>query len=115
MRRGIANPYPSDATVVYEIVWEFRPAQRRERDFETTYGPAGPWAALFRLASGYLGTELIPPAESGGWYRTIDRWESAAAYEQFRAAFRAEYDALDRACEPLTSTERRLTPASKGT
>lgn len=91
---------------VHEIIWEFRPAPDRERDFETTYGPAGPWADLFRRADGYLGTELIPPRAPGGWYRTIDRWDSAAAYERFRQTCRAEYAALDDACESLTLEER---------
>lgn len=91
---------------MYEIVWEFQPTPRREGDFEAVYGPTGLWAALFRRAPGYLGTELIRPRESGGWYRTIDRWESEAAYERFRQTWRSEYDALDYACESLTAGER---------
>ena len=47
--------------------------------------------------AGYVGTELVPPREAGGWYRTIDRWESAADYERFRQAWRGEYAALDKA------------------
>jgi hypothetical protein len=96
---------------VYEIVWEFQPAPRRERDFESAYGPTGPWVALFRRDPGYLGTDLIPPRESGGLYRTIDRWESAAAYEMFRRRWGSEYSALDQACASLTSDER---PVSSG-
>jgi hypothetical protein len=72
---------------VHEIVWEFQPAPRRERDFESVYGPTGLWVELFRRDPGYLGSELIPPREPGGWYRTIDRWESVAAYERFREAW----------------------------
>jgi antibiotic biosynthesis monooxygenase len=97
---------------VYEIVWEFQAAPRRERDFESVYGPAGLWAALFRRDPGYLGTELISPRESGGWYRTIDRWVSAGAYERFRQRWGSEYSALDHECESLTSDER---PVSTGT
>jgi hypothetical protein len=97
---------------VYEVVWEFRPAPRRERDLESAYGPTGPWAVLFGRDRCYLGTELIPPRASGGWYRTIDRWESAAAYESFRQAWGAEYKALDQACESLTSDERRVSRGS---
>lgn len=96
---------------MYEIVWEFQPAPRRERDFESACGPTGIWAVLFRRDPGYLGTELIPPRESGGWYRTIDRWESAAAYERFQETWSSEYNALDHACESLTSAER---PVSRG-
>jgi heme-degrading monooxygenase HmoA len=100
---------------VYEIVWEFQPAPGRERDFESVYGPAGLWAALFRRDPGYLGTELIAPRESGGWYRTIDRWESAAAYERFRQTWDSAYTALDQACESLTSVERQMSTASSVT
>lgn len=100
---------------MYEIVWEFQPASRRERDFESVYPPTGLWAALFRRDPGYLGTELIPPRESGGCYRTIDRWESAAAYQRFRQMWGSEYDALDRACESLTSDERPVRRGSSFT
>jgi hypothetical protein len=97
---------------VHEIVWEFRPTAGRERDLESAYGPNGPWADLFRRGAGYLGTELIPPPSRGGWYRTIDRWESAAAYERFRQTWGAEYNALDHACESLTSDERPVSTGS---
>jgi heme-degrading monooxygenase HmoA len=93
---------------VYEVVWEFRPARHREREFESAYGPTGPWVELFRRDRGYLGTELIAPRDPGGWYRTIDRWESAAAYERFRRSWAAEYAALDEACAALTSAERAV-------
>jgi hypothetical protein len=99
---------------VHEIVWEFRPAPNRERDFETAYGPSGPWVALFRRGPEYLGTELIAPREPGGWYRTVDRWESAEAYERFRATWRAEYAALDKACGSLTSEERPVRAVAGG-
>lgn len=96
---------------MYVIVWEFQPAPGRERDFESAYGPTGPWVAFFRRDPAYLGTELIPPRDSGGWFRTIDRWESAAAYERFRHRWGSEYTALDQACAFLTSDER---PVSSG-
>jgi hypothetical protein len=99
---------------VYEIVWEFQPAPRRERDFESVYGPAGLWVDLFRRDPGFLGTELIVPREPGGWYRTIDRWESAAAYERFRQRWGSEYEALDETCESLTSAERAVSTGSAG-
>jgi heme-degrading monooxygenase HmoA len=98
---------------VYEIVWEFQPARGRERDFESVCGPTGLWAASFRRDPGYLGTELIPPRDSGGWYRTVARWESAAAYERFRQTWGSEYNALDRMCESLTSAERPVSAGSR--
>jgi hypothetical protein len=97
---------------VHEIVWEFQPAPHCEREFESVYGPTGLWAALFRRDPGYLGTELIPPREPGGWYRTYDRWESAAAFERFQETWGSEYKALDHACESLTSDERPVSAGS---
>jgi hypothetical protein len=47
----------------------------------------------------------------GGRYRTIDRWDSQAAYDRFRADFAREYAELDRASEPLCEVER---PISSG-
>ena len=92
--------------MTYRIIWEFRPAQGRVNGFELAYGADGRWAELFRRAQGYLGTELSPPEAPGGWYRTVDMWESEEAYEAFRQAFSAEYAALDAACTELTSDER---------
>jgi hypothetical protein len=39
---------------------------------------------------------------------TVDRWESEAAFTEFRSAFAAEFDRLDRAGERLTLDERPL-------
>ena len=93
---------------MHEIVWEFQPSPGRERDFESVYGPTGPWTALFRRDPGYRGTELIAPRESAGWSRTIDRWESAEAYERFRQTWTAAYQALDQECMALTACERAV-------
>ena len=60
-------------------------------EFERVYGPDGDWAAFFRDARGYIGTELLRDVEQPGRYLVIDRWESAAAYDAFAAANRDEY------------------------
>ena len=39
---------------------------------------------------------------------TMDRWESRAAYEEFRAQFATEYKELDRECEGLAVIEKQL-------
>jgi heme-degrading monooxygenase HmoA len=93
---------------VYVIVWAFRPRPGREPEFEQAYGPGGGWATLFREAPAYLGTELLRAVGGPGRYLTVDRWQSRAAYEAFRAARPAEYEALDQACEALTSSEERV-------
>lgn len=94
--------------MTYSIVWEFRPAPGRVAEFVEAYGGEGRWARLFRRGKGYLGTELQPPADGDAWYRTTDRWSSAADYEAFKAAFAAEYHALDEACDALTAEERHV-------
>ena len=90
------------------VTWEFLPAPEREREFLEAYGSDGPWVALFRRAAGYLGTTLEPVAERPGWYRTVDRWVSPVAYDEFRCTFQSEYAALDRTCEALTADERQI-------
>ena len=92
----------------YVYAWEFRVAPEREADFVAAYGPDGAWAALFRRADGYLETLLLQDREIPGRFVTIDRWASQAAHDAFVAAFRKEYDALDRACEALTDDEANL-------
>lgn len=93
---------------MYAIVWEFRPRPGGERELERAYGPGGDWARLFRRGEGYLGTELLRDRADPGRYLTVDRWTSRDAWEAFRAAHHAEYEALDRALEALTAAEARL-------
>lgn len=87
-------------------VWTYRVAPGQEAAFARAYGPAGAWVALFRQAAGFLGTELLRPAEAGGAWMTLDRWASAAAFEAFQAAHGAAYAALDATCDALTVDER---------
>ena len=51
---------------------------------------------------------LLRDQAAPGRFLTIDRWSSADAHDAFRASFRAEYEALDRACEALTQHEASL-------
>jgi len=89
-------------------LWQFRVAPERRAEFERRYGAGGDWAALFARADGWLGTELLADAAEPGRYMTFDRWESAAAWEAFRARFSEEYEALDRACEGLAEAEEMI-------
>jgi heme-degrading monooxygenase HmoA len=90
------------------VVWRYRvPAERRD-EFESAYGPAGPWVALFATAEGYLGTTLLRACEDEGVYLTIDRWRSLGSFERFRGGFAAAYEALDRELEGLATEETRL-------
>ena len=60
-------------------------------EFERVYGPDGDWAAFFRGARGYVGTELLRDIELPGRYLVVDRWESREAYNAFVQANRDEY------------------------
>jgi heme-degrading monooxygenase HmoA len=64
---------------------------RDPEDFERAYGPNGEWAAFFREAQGFVGTELLREVENPGRYLLIDRWESREAFERFSAERQAEY------------------------
>jgi heme-degrading monooxygenase HmoA len=94
--------------MVYQIVWEFLPAPGCRAEFEGAYGAEGAWARLFSRGRGYIGTEFRRPERAGDWYRTIDRWESRDAYDAFRVAYAADYEALDALCEGLTLHERHV-------
>jgi hypothetical protein len=39
---------------------------------------------------------------------TMDRWESRAAYEEFRERFAKEYGELDRECTGMMASEKHL-------
>jgi heme-degrading monooxygenase HmoA len=90
------------------IVWEFHVRPEARAEFEREYGPDGAWAALFRRAAGYRGTELLADAAEPLRYLTLDRWDGPADFERFRAVHAAEYAALDAACARLTADERCL-------
>ena len=86
-------------------VWKFRPPEGREQEFAATYSGDGVWAALFGKAKGYLGTALYRPGEPGGWWMTVDRWDSAADFETFGQAHAEEYRALDAELEGVAGEE----------
>lgn len=86
-------------------VWRFRPQEGQERAFVDAYARDGSWARLFGRAPGFLGTSLLRPAESGGWWMTIDRWQSLGHFEAFGNAHGAEYRALDAALEDVAGEE----------
>ena len=66
--------------------------EAREADgFEQAYGAEGEWAQFFKSARGYIGTELLRDVEQPGRYVVIDRWESAATYNDFIETRREDY------------------------
>jgi heme-degrading monooxygenase HmoA len=87
------------------IIWLFDVKPDRVAEFERVYGADGEWAALFRRVDGFEDVELLRDVEAAHRYVVIDRWASAAAFEEFRARWKAEYEALDARCEELTVKE----------
>ena len=98
---------------MHRIDWEFRPDPARLPEFLAIYGPDGDWAALFRRAPGFVGTSLETVPGRPGWYRTVDRWETAGHHVAFLKEFGAEYRALDARCERLTLEERKISASTE--
>ncbi len=89
-------------------IWEFQVKPERQAEFERRYGPEGDWVRLFRRSDGFLGTQLMHDRVNRLRYVTTDRWTSLRAWQSFREEHGADYAALDRECEGLTSAERAL-------
>lgn len=92
----------------YLIIWEFRPRKGAENRFQEAYGPQGIWAKFFARGEGFIGTELNLDLKDPTRYLTLDFWESKQAYDAFREAHPAEYQAIDEQCEALTAEEKPL-------
>ena len=86
-------------------VWKFRPPAGREPEFERAYSGTGNWAQLFEQARGYRGTTLLRPCEIGGWWLTIDRWETEADFHAFQDEFGVQYRGLDEELEGVAGEE----------
>jgi hypothetical protein len=87
------------------LIWKFRPQAGREHEFALAYGADGVWAALFGKSRGYLGTTLCRPDQPGGWWLTIDRWNSGPDFEAFGSEHGDEYRALDSELEGVSGEE----------
>jgi heme-degrading monooxygenase HmoA len=92
----------------YLIIWEFRVRAGMEKEFEAAYGSAGRWAIFFKQSAGYIGTQLNRDLDDPQRYVTLDFWTLREAYENFHQRHQAEYRAIDRDCEPLTVSEKKV-------
>jgi quinol monooxygenase YgiN len=92
----------------YAYLWEFLVEPDQRGEFEQQYGPRGAWVSLFRQAPGYLGTLLLRDSANPRRFITVDRWQSAAAYQSFCSVFARQYAELDAQCEGLTVKETCL-------
>ena len=80
---------------MYVILWQFRPVEGRESEFERAYGPSGEWALLFRRDDGpvpkftkTLSLDLgkVEPSLAGP-KRPEDRVTLAEISQSFRESF----------------------------
>ncbi len=92
----------------YLILWEFHVRAGQEQLFERVYGADGDWARLFQRSEAYFGTELVRDAQMPLRYVTLDFWATRAAYADFRAQHRNEYEGLDARCEDMTEKESEI-------
>ena len=86
-------------------IWKFRPPAGREAEFVDAYSSDGRWAELFAMAPGYRGTTLLRPVEAGGWWVTVDRWDSVEVFDAFQRDFGVDYRALDAELEGVAGDE----------
>jgi len=93
---------------MFVIVWEFEAEPRRAAEFQSIYSSQGDWAALFRQAPGYLGTELLQSTGNPARFLTLDRWTHPQDFANFQRDFAAPYAALDARCQSLTLRQRKL-------
>ena len=90
------------------IIWEFKVALGKGREFERHYGSAGTWAQFFRQGAGFQQTLLLRAPETGDRYLTVDVWDKLASFEAFKEKFAARYAEIDRQMEALTEEERKI-------
>lgn len=89
----------------FVYVWAYEVLSEKVDDFLRLYGPGGAWISLFRLAPGYIDTQLLVDRSRDDRFVTVDRWESRQAFADFRRNFAEEFDRLDRMGEEMTSNE----------
>lgn len=89
---------------MYVVVWKYEVLAVSEMAFRVAYGPEGDWAQLFAEHDGFVGTELIT-IDQPRHYLTVDRWESAEAFDAYMDRDRDEYTRLDQKFEALTVSE----------
>jgi len=78
----------------------------RQQAARTNFTPLTQAQAIGReQAPGYRGTELLRPVEAGGWWLTIDRWDTVAHFEAFQNDFGVQYRGLDEELEGVAGEE----------
>jgi len=93
---------------LFVTLWEFEVKRGSEEIFEGLYGPEGAWAQLFRRDSRYRSTRLLRDTARRWLYVTLDFWDSREAHQEFARTHAVDYQALDDACQRLTTSETRI-------
>jgi heme-degrading monooxygenase HmoA len=76
------------------IVWEYEAKEDRVDDFESFYGPDGPWSTLFRSAPGFVSVTLMKDLNNPRRFLVADRWITVARYEDFKQSRADRYAEL---------------------
>ena len=97
---------------MFVAFWEYEVKPGCEESFQSAYGPQGDWVRLFQRDPHYRETRLLQDLSRPRFYFTLDYWDSETSYELFKTANQAAYATIDRATEPLTLSERRLSSFS---
>jgi heme-degrading monooxygenase HmoA len=92
----------------YVYLWAFRVRPGCRRRFLKAYGRGGDWERLFCKARGYIRTELLQDRKQRDRFVTVDYWRDRASHLAFQRCYAREFEALDRRCASLTSSERLL-------
>lgn len=92
----------------FTYIWEYRVAREYIEQFLRAYKPGGTWTQLFDDADGYIRTELYRDRSDDTRFVTIDYWESAAAWDDFRTKRSEAFDAVNSVCETYTLSEREI-------
>ena len=88
------------------IVWEFRIRPEQQQTFEQYYGGDGHWVKLFQHSSAFVATSCARDVEDPLRYLVTDMWNSLEAYQDFKQAYRIEYEQMDKICEAFTVEEK---------
>src|ERR1700692_3862311 len=94
---------------MFVVLWEYEVKPGCEESFQSAYGSHDDWVRLFQRDPHFRETRLLKDLSRPHFYFTLDYWDSEISLDHFKAANREAYAAIDRATEPLTLSERRLT------
>lgn len=94
--------------MAYAVIWEYHVNEEAVASFEQAYNPDGLWVQLFKMAEGFLATELHRDLADEKRYVTVDHWHSKAAHDAFMERYKDLYDELDGQCAAFTKFEHLL-------